>query len=169
MTTSDTAETFHLRRREGGDTACMVRRTRWRARAMGLVVLGAMGAVGCSQPAEESLPTPAILSLLPDPNAPAEPAAARPLPVTTRVVASTTSLPGSVLYTVQDGDTFFAIAEQHAITPARLSELNPLRDRSRLSVGQLLIVPGPVPAPDSPDATTTTVTASTLPAATKNG
>lgn len=165
----------------GGDTAPMagsdarsLPRTRW-VRIGTVVVLAGLSLAACGRKAEESLPAPATLTVLPAPDAPPEPAAARPMPPTTRVPVTTTSLPNSVTYTVQDGDTFFGIADKFGITPQLLAGLNPLKDPGRLVVGQLLIVPGPAPVPGSPDgsatATTTgtTVTVSTLPSATKNG
>ena len=138
-------------------------------------MLAGLSVGACGRKVEESLPVPATLTVLPAPDAPPEPAAARPMPPTTRVAVTTTSLPGSVTYTVQDGDTFFGIADKFGITPALLAGLNPLKDPGRLVVGQLLVVPGPAPVPGSADgsATTTTVgaavTVSTLPSATKNG
>ena len=163
----------------GGDTSCMAacatRSLPQRVWIGALVVLAGLSLVACGRKAEESLPAPATLTVLPAPDAPPEPAAARPMPPTTRVPITTTSLPGSVTYTVLDGDTFYGIAEKLGITPALLAGLNPLKDPGRLLVGQLLVVPGPAPAAGSPHGSSTTtttvaaVTASTLPAATKNG
>ncbi|MBO4299507.1 MAG: LysM peptidoglycan-binding domain-containing protein [Clostridia bacterium] len=46
------------------------------------------------------------------------------------------------VYTVQEGDTFAAIAGRYSVTPGELAELNPYTDVDRLSAGQLLCVPG---------------------------
>lgn len=46
-------------------------------------------------------------------------------------------------YTVQPGDTMFAIAGQVGVRMARLAEANNITDVNRLEVGQVLIIPAP--------------------------
>jgi LysM repeat protein len=97
------------------------------------------------------------------------------VPTTTTLPVTTTSMPGSVLYQVQPGDTMTGIAAELGVSYALLLQLNPLRNPGVLSVGQLLVVPGPT-SPTNGDgtatgqaSTTVAVTGSTLPAATKTG
>ena len=70
-------------------------------------------------------------------------------------------------------DTLTAIAADLGISYQLLLQLNPLRNPGVLSVGQLLVVPGPtsptVEDPGTGRLPSTTVTGSTLPAATKTG
>jgi N-acetylmuramoyl-L-alanine amidase len=44
-------------------------------------------------------------------------------------------------YTVRSGDTLYSIAQRHGVTPAAIADLNGLRDRHKLSVGQRLRLP----------------------------
>jgi|GEM_PF-119492 len=44
-------------------------------------------------------------------------------------------------YTVRSGDTLYSIAQRHGVTPAAIADLNGLRNRHRLSVGQRLQLP----------------------------
>lgn len=64
-------------------------------------------------------------------------------------------------YTVQPGDTLFAIAAAHGTTVAQLVALNGLADPNQLAVGQVLLIspePAPSPAPSTPTAPATTTT-----------
>jgi membrane-bound lytic murein transglycosylase D len=45
------------------------------------------------------------------------------------------------VYTVRSGDTLYSIAQRHGVTPAAIAELNGLRNRHKLSVGQRLRLP----------------------------
>jgi len=137
-----------------------------------LAALVVLTAAGCRTVPQEALPAPSTVTVMPAADAPPEPAAARPVPTTTTVFTTTTSLPDSITYEVQPGDTFYAVAAKFGISNELLLQLNPLRDPGRLVVGQLLVVPGPnspVGQQTGAAGTGTTVTASTLPAATKNG
>jgi LysM repeat protein len=42
---------------------------------------------------------------------------------------------------VRSGDTLFSIAQRHGVTPAAIADLNGLRDRHKLSIGQRLRLP----------------------------
>jgi membrane-bound lytic murein transglycosylase D len=44
-------------------------------------------------------------------------------------------------YTVRSGDTLYSIAQRHGVTPGAIADLNGLRDRHKLSVGQQLRLP----------------------------
>lgn len=159
-----------------------------------MVVLSlALGVAACTSNEQFSLPPRATVTVLPAADAPPEPAAAGPVTTTTTVPITTTSMPGSVTYAVQAGDTFYGIASKTNTPYELLLALNPLKDPANLMVGQLLIVPGPatpttgvagapgdtvpgaVPggaegtAPGETTTTGTEVTVSTLPAATKTG
>lgn len=52
-------------------------------------------------------------------------------------------------YTVRSGDTLFSIAQRHGVTPAAIADLNGLRDRHKLSIGQRLRLP-PTEQPGEP-------------------
>jgi LysM repeat protein len=131
----------------------------------------------CAGGGELNLPPRATVAVSPDPDAPPEPAAAGPVTTTTTLPITTTSLPGSIEYVVEPGDTFYAIATRSGATVELLLTLNPLKDPGNLIVGQILIVPGPGTAGGAPGAAVTDngagpaagVTTSTLPAATSDG
>ena len=140
-----------------------------------VVAVTALVTAACRSADPVALPPPRTVEVLPDPSAPPQPAAARPVPTTTTLPVTTTSMPGSVLYQVQPGDTMTGIAAELGVSYALLLQLNPLRNPGVLSVGQLLVVPGPT-SPTNGDgtatgqaSTTVAVTGSTLPAATKTG
>jgi membrane-bound lytic murein transglycosylase D len=44
-------------------------------------------------------------------------------------------------YTVRSGDTLYSIAQRHGVTPSAIADLNGLRDRHKLSIGQRLRLP----------------------------
>jgi len=139
------------------------------------VVLTVLTATACRSAERVALPPPRTVEVLPDPGAPPQPAAARPVPTTTTAPTTTTSMPGSVLYQVRPGDTLTGIAADLGVSYAVLLQLNPLRNPGVLSVGQVLVVPGPT-SPTAGDgsgagqaSTSVPVTGSTLPAATKTG
>jgi len=44
-------------------------------------------------------------------------------------------------YTVRSGDTLYSIAQRHGVTSSAIAELNGLRDRHKLSIGQRLRLP----------------------------
>ena len=112
-------------------------------------LLVALLAAGCGQSEARSLRTAATVTVLPAPGAPAKPVAAGPVITSvTAVPAPTTSMPGSVPYVVQAGDTLHGIAGLFNTTFAVLLQLNPLKDPAKLGVGQTLVVPGPPPATD---------------------
>ena len=46
------------------------------------------------------------------------------------------------VYAVREGDTFADIAQRYGLSAGELAELNPYTDVDRLSVGQILCVPG---------------------------
>lgn len=159
----------------------------------------AFAATGCGGADLAAIPTPKTVHVEPAGGAPSEPVAAGPVPTTTTLPPTTTSLPGSVHYEVAAGDTLYGIASRFGTTVDVLLKLNPLTDANRLLAGQDLIVPNPAltatTAPVSASATSTTgvptddtgvdddlpifeespvelepeTTASTLPAATKDG
>ncbi len=54
------------------------------------------------------------------------------------------------VYAVKAGDTFNSIARAQGVTAGELAELNPYVDVARLSVGQLLCVPGEPQARECP-------------------
>lgn len=153
----------------------------------------------CGTGTADALPPPETVHIRPAAGAPAQPAAAGPVTTTTTAPTTTTSLPGSVHYEVQPGDTLYGVATRFETTVEVLTKLNPLKDVNRLLVGQDLIVPNPAVATTAPRAATGTpagpgagggaatstteeplpteeepedpsvATASTLPAATKDG
>ena len=98
------------------------------------------------------------------PAPPAPTAAPTPtLPVTEAVVSSPTTppvapptLPGPVLYTVQEGDTLGAIAQIYGLSAEDLMAANELSNPHMLHPGQVLTIPVTPPAapPDSPAAET---------------
>jgi LysM repeat protein len=68
------------------------------------------------------------------------------LPPGARVAAAAPApAPPVRFYTVRSGDTLYSIASRHGISVAALAELNGLRNRHRLSIGQRLRLPA---APD---------------------
>lgn len=154
----------------------------------------ALLATSCGTGTAEALPPPPTVHIKPAAGAPAQSAAAGPVPTTTTAPTTTTSMPGSAHYEVQPGDTLYGVAAKFGTTVDVLTKLNPLKDVNRLLVGQDLLVPNPAATttvPGSPaggtagqPATSTTgtapvseeepedtsePTASTLPAATKDG
>jgi len=67
---------------------------------------------------------------------------------------------GGRTYTIQEGDTLSAVAEQFDVSVEELMEANGIEDPTRLEVGQVLVIPGaapsgPFPTPASPEATPT--------------
>ena len=67
-------------------------------------------------------------------------ATTRPSPTRTRTPAPTAT-PEEVTYEVQEGDTFFDIAEQFDVTTDELQEANPDADPTGLQIGEILIIP----------------------------
>jgi LysM repeat protein len=57
-------------------------------------------------------------------------------------IATTPVPPSGETYTVQRGDTLFTIAQRLGTTVSALQEANNISDPNRISVGQVLIVPG---------------------------
>lgn len=55
-------------------------------------------------------------------------------------VPTSTTTPGPVYYTVQPGDTLWAIAERVGIDPAILARVNELEDPDLLQIGQELLI-----------------------------
>lgn len=51
-------------------------------------------------------------------------------------------IPADGLYRVRPGDTFDAIARRFGVSPQDLAELNRVRNRNRIAVGQVLQIPG---------------------------
>jgi LysM repeat protein len=49
---------------------------------------------------------------------------------------------GTTAYTIQAGDTFYAIARRYGTTVAALQQANPGVDPNSLLVGQVICVPG---------------------------
>jgi LysM repeat protein len=95
-------------------------------------------------PAPASTPTPLAL-------AEATPTSTAP------PIASPTSLPPLLVYTVQEGDTLGAIAQTYGVTVEELMAINNLADPNVLSIGQTLIIPvyytptpGPAPSTEAP-------------------
>ncbi len=143
----------------------------------------ALLAAGCRQSEARAPRTAVTITVLPALGAPAKPVAAGPVPPSVAAVtAPTTSMPGSVPYVVQAGDTLHGIAGLFNTTFAVLLQLNPLKDPAKLGVGQTLVVPGPTPAThgSAPPAAqpvaglgsseiNSTEAPTTLPAATKAG
>ena len=112
-------------------------------------LLVALLAAGCGQSEAQARRTAVTVTVLPALGAPAKPVAAGPVtPSVAAVPAPTTSMPGSVPYVVQAGDTLHGIAGLFNTTFAVLLQLNPLKDPAKLGVGQTLVVPGPPPATD---------------------
>lgn len=87
-------------------------------------------------------PAPAPVERASTPSTPATPAPRLPTvqlrPSAEAVGAPTPEPPPRVIYTVQKGDTLFAIARRHGVSPDRLAELNTLKDPSRLQPGMQL-------------------------------
>jgi LysM repeat protein len=78
------------------------------------------------------------------------------------VIASTTTLPEAVdYYTIQQGDTLYAIADSFGVTLEDLIAFNGITDPDAIEAGQKLKVP-PVGA-SIPPAPTTTVAQTTTP------
>jgi LysM repeat protein len=71
---------------------------------------------------------------------------------------------GPVTYTVQPGDTLFAIAAAHGTTVAQLVALNGIADPNMIAVGQVLVISAdqPPPAPAAGGGTYTVVPGDTL-------
>lgn len=80
----------------------------------------------------------------------------RTVPVATSVVGSTTTLPlFEEMYTIQEGDTLFEIAQAFGVTMDNLISYNAISDPDAIKAGQVL----KVPAPANPSGTTTTTMA----------
>ena len=60
------------------------------------------------------------------------------------------SCPGGFLYTIQDGDTFFALARRYGTTVAALIAANPGVNPDALRIGQQICIPVPPPQPPCP-------------------
>ena len=73
-----------------------------------------------------------------DPNAIPNPPTPTPTPTATPTLA-----PGEQQYTVQAGDTLFAIAQRFGVSAERIQTRNRLDDATALRVGQRLIIPAP--------------------------
>lgn len=59
---------------------------------------------------------------------------------------------GSIIYTVQYGDTLTSVAQRYSVTLERLVAINPVTETTALRVGETLIIPpeSPVIDPDAP-------------------
>lgn len=78
---------------------------------------------------------------LPPTNTPLPPTAT-PTETQTPTITPTPTISGPFIYTVQEGDTLFSIAEQFGIPLSRLMEVNDLVDGS-IFVGDQLLIPDP--------------------------
>ncbi len=90
---------------------------------------GPGGASATQEPATTGSITPALLL---------------PTPVVVQPAATQTPMPSSTdytLYTVQQGDTLFAIAVRYGTTVAEIAAANNLADPSTIVVGQVLKIP----------------------------
>ncbi|MAD24192.1 MAG: hypothetical protein CMO44_08475 [Verrucomicrobiales bacterium] len=54
-------------------------------------------------------------------------------------------------YIVVKGDNYTAIARKHSVTIAALKDANPAVDPNRIAIGQVLIIPAPLPKKIEPD------------------
>ncbi len=75
------------------------------------------------------------------------------LPVSAAALPSAPPV-SSQVHIVRAGDTLWAIARQHGLTPAQLSKANGLEDAGRLRVGTRIVVPAPGSSPESLNPTT---------------
>lgn len=105
-------------------------------------------------------PVTPTLTVVPDPTAPKVAVSAGPVPTT--VPTTTTTLPGSTPYLVQDGDTMSGISRTFSIPYGELLAANPLPDPGNLQVGQQLIIP-PTTGPVTTVPTTETTVAQVIP------
>ncbi len=60
---------------------------------------------------------------------------------------------GQSEYIVVKGDNYTAIARKHSVTIAALKDANPAVDPNRIAIGQVLIIPAPLPKQVEPDLT----------------
>ena len=54
-------------------------------------------------------------------------------------------------YVVVKGDNYTAIARKHSVTIAALKDANPAVDPNRIAIGQVLVIPAPLPKQVEPD------------------
>ncbi|MGA0878120.1 MAG: LysM peptidoglycan-binding domain-containing protein [Ilumatobacteraceae bacterium] len=79
----------------------------------------------------------------------------RSVPDQTSVIGTTTTLPlFEEMYTIQEGDTLFEIAQAFGVTMDDLISYNAIPNPDAISAGQVL----KVPAPANPSGVTTTTT-----------
>lgn len=112
-----------------------------------LWILVALGCGACALQSTATPTAPALLRPLPSPTV----AVTFPTPAIIATPIPPTPLPTPVTYVVEQGDTLISIAWTFGVTVEALQAANPAVDERFLSVGTVLIIPGPAneatPAP----------------------
>lgn len=126
-----------------------------------LVAALALGLGACGGGGE-----PTELSEIPTATLPAE----LPEPI---IVGAPVQGGGGRTYTIQEGDTLSAVAEQFEVTVEEIMEANGIEDPTRLEVGQVLVIPGvastgPFPTPAPAEETPTVPSGETPPVSGEN-
>jgi LysM repeat protein len=98
-------------------------------------------------PLEESSPTPAESPT----SSPAEATVPSAVPAGPAATATRTPspppTPGVTQYVVKPGDTLSGIAKEFGVTVEAIMEVNDLTNPNKIRVGQVLIIPKPLPKP----------------------
>jgi LysM repeat protein len=139
------------------------------ARRLARLLLVALLAAGCAMPTAgaRGKATGATATKAFMPSSSASATVVRPVTATLRPTSTPVPVQTPATYTVQSGDTLGAIAAVYGVSVEALAAANSIADPSRISIGQVLVIPKAGQAPAAtPVQVAATMTAAGAPAPT---